>query len=162
MSDPGRITRDFTVAVFVTWQNHVVLHWHRKLARWLPPGGHIEPDELPDEAALREVREETGLRIVLRGERGLPVDYPGQPRQLIRPEGIQVEDIGPGHQHIDLVYFAHPESAPDGLPPLEHGAEWIARDALAELDLTDEIRAWLDRAFAPASDTGDRPASTPG
>ncbi|HWK79852.1 MAG TPA: NUDIX domain-containing protein [Thermomicrobiales bacterium] len=158
MNEPNRLTRDFTVAVFVTWQNHVVLHWHRKLARWLPPGGHIEPDELPDEAAIREVWEETGLRIVLRGERGLPVDYPGQPRQLIRPQGIQLEDIGPGHQHIDLVYFAHPESVPDELPALAHGAEWIAREALAELDLTEEIRAWLDRAFADDGDPSDSPS----
>lgn len=141
------VTRDFTVAVFVIWQQHVVLHWHRKLARWLPPGGHIEPHELPDEAAIREVWEETGLRIRLSGMRGLPHDFPGQPRQLIRPEGIQLENISPGHQHIDLVYFAVPEGDPAGLPALEHGAQWIARDELAEMDLTDEIRAWLDRAF---------------
>ncbi|MGC4108361.1 MAG: NUDIX domain-containing protein [Thermomicrobiales bacterium] len=148
MSEQAAITRDFTVAVFVICRDHVVMHWHRKLARWLPPGGHIEPNELPDEAALREVWEETGLRIRLLGDRGLPIDYPGQPRQLIRPQGIQLEDISPGHQHIDLVYFAVPEGDPQDLPMLEHGAEWISRDALAEMGLTDEIRDWLHLAFA--------------
>ncbi|MGC4192727.1 MAG: NUDIX domain-containing protein [Thermomicrobiales bacterium] len=146
-------TRDFTVAVFVVWRGHVVLHWHRRLGRWLPPGGHIEPNELPDEAAVREVWEETGLRIRLVGERGLPIDYPGQPRQLIRPEGIQLEDIGPDHQHVDLVYFAEPDGASEALPPLDHGARWVARDALAGMDLTDEIRAWLVRAFAAMADS---------
>jgi len=161
MSEPPTITRDFTVAIFVIWRNHVVLHWHRKLARWLPPGGHIEPHELPDDAALREVGEETGLRIRLLGERGLPVDFPGQPRQLTVPMGIQLEDIGPGHQHIDLVYLAVPEGADDALPPLEqsHGAAWIARDALAGMDLSDEIRAWLDRAFRDAREAS---SSAPG
>ena len=58
-------TRDFTVAVFVVWQGCVLLHPHRKLGLWLPPGGHIEANELPDEAAVREVLEESGVRIVL-------------------------------------------------------------------------------------------------
>jgi 8-oxo-dGTP pyrophosphatase MutT (NUDIX family) len=34
---------------------------HPRLHRWMLPGGHVEPDENPAEAALREVREETGL-----------------------------------------------------------------------------------------------------
>lgn len=48
----GRI--DFTVAVFVVHQNKVLLVHHRKLNRWLPVGGHIELDEGPEPAALRE------------------------------------------------------------------------------------------------------------
>ena len=34
--------RHFTVAVFVVWEGKVLLHFHRKLGMWLPPGGHIE------------------------------------------------------------------------------------------------------------------------
>src|SRR5918993_767411 len=98
------LTRDFTVAVFVVAAGRVLLHWHRKLGMWLPPGGHIEPNELPDEAAVRETLEETGVAIRLVGGRGLDRDFPDEPRQLVRPAGIQLEDIGPGHQHIDLVY----------------------------------------------------------
>jgi 8-oxo-dGTP pyrophosphatase MutT (NUDIX family) len=52
------ISRDFTVAVFVVHAGRVLLHPHVKSGLWLPPGGHIEPNELPDEAALREVEEE--------------------------------------------------------------------------------------------------------
>jgi 8-oxo-dGTP pyrophosphatase MutT (NUDIX family) len=89
---PGQVLRHFTVAVFVVHRRHVLLHFHRKLARWLPPGGHIEADELPDEAALREVLEETGIQCQLVGERGLPID---EPRQLVLPVGIQVEPIYP-------------------------------------------------------------------
>jgi 8-oxo-dGTP pyrophosphatase MutT (NUDIX family) len=33
---------------------------------WLPPGGHIDPHELPHDAAVREVHEETGLAVALR------------------------------------------------------------------------------------------------
>ena len=58
---PGDVLRHFTVAVFVVHDGCVLLHFHRKLGKWLPPGGHVEDNELPDDAALREVLEETGL-----------------------------------------------------------------------------------------------------
>ena len=89
---------------------------------WLPPGGHLEPDELPDAAALREVLEETGLEVDLYDPRCLKskdnvsseikdaVDLNGiisdNVRELTSPYCILLEDIEPGHQHIDLIYFA--------------------------------------------------------
>jgi 8-oxo-dGTP pyrophosphatase MutT (NUDIX family) len=147
---PGVTFRHFTVAVFVVHDARVLLHYHRKLGKWLPPGGHVEDDELPDDAAVREVLEETGIRARLVGPRGLPID---SPRQLVVPAGIQVEDIYSGHQHIDLVYFARPD--PDDL----HAAEidprlaesdqvgWYAADELVSLGADDEIRAWARRAL---------------
>jgi 8-oxo-dGTP pyrophosphatase MutT (NUDIX family) len=97
--------RHFTVAVFVVWEGKILLHLHRKLGMWLPPGGHIERDEIPDDAAVREVFEETGLDVELVGEKREDVE---DPVQLHRPAGVQLENIGPGHQHIDLIYFARP------------------------------------------------------
>jgi 8-oxo-dGTP pyrophosphatase MutT (NUDIX family) len=146
----GPISRDFTVAVFVVHRDHVVLHRHAKLGMWLPPGGHIERDELPDEAAIREVIEETGIAVELIGERGIGIDYPDQPIQLVRPEGIQLEVIADDHQHIDLIYFARPVGATDRLPDLLDGMAWIASDALDRLTLTSEVRDWSHKAFAAA------------
>lgn len=155
----GSPTRDFTVAVLIVATGRVVLLWHEKLARWLPPGGHIEPDELPDEAALREVEEETGLRVRLLGERGLPITDPSLPRQLVRPQGIQLEDIRPGHQHIDLVYFAEPEDGPH--PPLPAGVGWYGPDEWDALALTPEVAAWCERAVAFRSDADALPVEQP-
>jgi len=134
-------SRDFTVAVLVVRDQRILLHWHAKLGRWLPPGGHIEPDELPDEAALREVMEETGVEAKLVSTPLNPINLPGQPRQLARPLGIQLADIGPDHQHIDLVYLAR------GLTEGNGAGAWISRDQLDGLELTEEVRVWCDVAL---------------
>lgn len=146
------LTRDFTVAVFVVHKHHVLLHLHPKLGFWLPPGGHIDAPELPDEAALREVWEEAGIEIELHGERGLGIDTPGLPRQLVRPEGIQLEDITPGHQHIDLIYFARVTNPPDnGMPTVLAPMRWVAENEFSEIGLNEEVTAWAIRALEAIS-----------
>ncbi len=147
-SPHAKITRDFTVAVFVVHDGFVLLHLHRKLDKWLPPGGHIEPEELPDDAAVREVREESGLAVELVGERGIATDYPDQPVQLVVPAGIQLERIAPGHEHIDLVYFASVrEVSSPSLPRPAEEFRWFGQDDLDSIPFTDQVRAWCDRAI---------------
>ena len=65
-------TIDFTVALFVVHNGKVLLVHHRNLNKWLPLGGHIELDEDPETAGLREAREESGLEVELLGERRPP------------------------------------------------------------------------------------------
>ena len=57
---------DFTVALLVVHNGKILLIHHRNLNKWLPLGGHIELDEDPEAAALREAREESGqsMKIV--------------------------------------------------------------------------------------------------
>lgn len=136
------IERDWGVAVLVVRDQHILLHWHAKLQRWLPPGGHIEPNELPDEAAIREVHEETGVAIELIGAHPHAAQGDGQPQPLIRPLGIQLATIRTDHQHIDLVYLARGLSLGDGRDT------WFDSAACAELDLTTEVRSWVEVAFA--------------
>src|SRR5215216_1442717 len=93
------LTRDFTATTFVVHEQRTLLLHHRKLRMWLPPGGHIDPHELPDQAALREVREESGLEVELLALGGKL----GKVRVLPQPHCILLENISPGHQHIDLI-----------------------------------------------------------
>lgn len=150
----GRPTRHFTVAVFVVAGHKTLLLYHREHGKWLPPGGHIEPGETPDEACVREVLEETGLDVVLVGKPGLALD---RPVQLIVPEGVQLETIGSPsdrHEHIDLVYFAVPRSeAVENLDEirLDPGeatcARWCSDEDLVQMDLAEDVRLWALKAL---------------
>ena len=53
-------TRHFTATVYLVNDGATALHEHPTLGIRLPPGGHVDRDELPHEAGLREVHEETG------------------------------------------------------------------------------------------------------
>jgi 8-oxo-dGTP pyrophosphatase MutT (NUDIX family) len=53
--------RHFTATGFVVRDHKTILHWHKRLQQWMPPGGHIEENEDPLEAVLREIKEETGI-----------------------------------------------------------------------------------------------------
>ena len=46
-------------------KKEVLMIFHKKFKLWLLPGGHIDENELPTEAVLREVFEETGVRASL-------------------------------------------------------------------------------------------------
>ncbi len=99
---------DFTVAIFVVHAGKVLVIHHKKLDRWLPLGGHIELDEDPEQAALRETQEESGLEVELIGERP-PTTGPGT-RALIAPRFLDIHRISETHEHIGMIYFARPKS----------------------------------------------------
>ena len=104
--------------------------------------------------------EETGVRCRLVGEHGVDVAYP---RQLFRPYGIQVENIRPGVQHIDLVYFAVPvdeDCAVSEECATRDRAGWYAADDLEALGANDEIRQWVAKALRVAE--APREARIPG
>lgn len=81
-----------TASAVVVGRRGTVLHRHKRLHRWLQPGGHVDPGETPAASARREVAEETGL------EARHP---PGGP-QLVHVDAHGAAD---GHTHLDLRYL---------------------------------------------------------
>jgi 8-oxo-dGTP pyrophosphatase MutT (NUDIX family) len=124
---------DFTVALLIVHESKILLVLHRKLGRWLPIGGHIELDEDPEMAALREAREETGLEIELIGERP-PTTEPGT-RALIAPRFLDIHRISATHEHIGMIYLARVKSGTLTLAAQEHhDIRWIDWAGLEQLD----------------------------
>ncbi len=54
----------YTAGGMLIHEGKVLLVKHKKLGIWLNPGGHIDKDELPHQAAEREFWEETGVKVV--------------------------------------------------------------------------------------------------
>ena len=122
--------RHLTVSGFVVHEGRVALHWHRKLGIWLPAGGHIEPNEDPVEAVLREVREEFAVEAEVLPLGGR-VDYEDGPKRLEPPYTLLECWIAPDHCHIDNVYFCRLVS---GYPGRSHDDEspiiWLSAEEL--------------------------------
>jgi 8-oxo-dGTP pyrophosphatase MutT (NUDIX family) len=142
---------DFTVAIFIVEGGKVLLIHHRKLNKWLPLGGHVELDEDPEQAALREAKEESGLEVELLGERP-PTTEPGT-RALIGPRFLDIHRISDTHEHIGMIYWARPKSGATTLaveehhdirwcaaaeldalqPPMSNAVKWYCHQAIAEI-----------------------------
>jgi len=147
--------RHFTVTGFLSHDGRTALHWHR-LNAWLPPGGHIEPNEDPIQAVLREVLEETGIEAeLLNAEARFPHQ---RPAQLPPPINIGLYDLPDGdrglrdaHQHVDLIYFTRPVAGQSlNLPADDHGWRWVS-----DTELRDAVplpRAGSDSSVAPRED----------
>lgn len=101
--------RHFTVSVFIVCNDKVLLHLHKKAKKILPLGGHIEINELPEEAVIREAKEEAGLKINLYNPLDIALkkscDLSGE-KLLINPMHTIFGDVSPTHSHIDFVYYA--------------------------------------------------------
>src|SRR3989344_8958384 len=157
--------RHFTATAFViNSRNEVLLLWHKRLSRWMPPGGHIDADETPAEAARRECKEETGLDVAISGE-AQPDLFTGNPDEgemLTKPIALLLENIPasaernePAHQHMDFLFLGKPIDENQSLQLAEaEGGEmrWFTRDEVAALNEATEIfanvKAYILEAFA--------------
>lgn len=125
---------DFTSSVYVVNDGAVLLRKHEKYHVWLPPGGHVELHEDPTEAAVREVREETGLAVELYGEIPPLPELPNF-KELVAPRFMNRHLVKGGpHTHVDSVYFATSSSraTKPGEGELSDEMRWFTRGELDE------------------------------
>jgi 8-oxo-dGTP pyrophosphatase MutT (NUDIX family) len=131
-ADPTHVT----ASGLVVGARGIVLHLHRRLGRWMQPGGHVDPGETPWRAATRETIEETGLDVT----------EPSTGPELVH---LDVHPAARGHTHLDLRYLLLGSDADPHPPPDESQQvgwfSWSDATALADEGLTGALRALRGR-----------------
>jgi 8-oxo-dGTP pyrophosphatase MutT (NUDIX family) len=142
---PGHVTG--SAIVLAPDESHLLLLRHRALGLWLQPGGHLDPGEKPPQAALRELREETGLVAVERESAAdLPLHIDVHPIPTNPAKGE------PAHWHYDFQYLFHARETALRLSDESTAIQWVKRDAMFD-DFTQgrmhQITAKLERINPP-------------
>jgi 8-oxo-dGTP pyrophosphatase MutT (NUDIX family) len=136
-ADPVHVT----ASAIIVGRRGTVLHLHRRLGRWLQPGGHVEAGEEPPAAAVREALEETGLAVA----------HPADGPCLIH---LDVHDAASGHTHLDLRYLVvGPDADPAPGPEESQEVGWFTWEE-AEAVADDALIGGLRVARALSRDDG--------
>ena len=146
---------DFTVGVFPVYKNKVLLRFHDKYHFWAFVGGHIELDEDPVQAAVRETKEEVGLDVTLwDGNQRMHYDArsasgAGNSLEIIPPIAMNRHFTSPSHEHINMIYFA--KASTDKVEPQEgeqqDGWQWCTKEDLETMDLRPDVKFYANLAL---------------
>ena len=112
-------------------RSHALLVHHRKLDKWLQPGGHCDGDPRVLEVALREAREETGLQSVRPVSAAI---YDVDAHDIPERKGV------PAHVHYDIRFLLEADRAePLRVSEESHDARWVALNEIAQLNTDDSV-----------------------
>lgn len=142
---------DFCVETFVVHENKVLLRKHDKYNKWLTPGGHIELHEDPTQAAIREVKEEVGLDIMLYD--GYVVRSDAR-NCIVPPRFLNRHKINDVHEHVVLIYLAASLTDELVIPDSEKAeCRWFSVDELDDekYGLANDVRHYAKTALAEVS-----------
>lgn len=147
------MNKHFTASAVVLYKESVLLVHHPRLKAWVPPGGHIEPGELPDEAAIREVLEETNVAVEVVSQ---DVPDTGNKEVFVLKQPLCMHQVKAFEKdehvyHIDIVYLCQPKleehqdnEADNNMPQVTAGdgiklAKWVRIDELNSMELAPNV-----------------------
>lgn len=136
-----KYNKSITATVYVINDGKVLLHQHKKYKTWFPLGGHIEEDEFPHEAAIREVKEESGFDVTLiKTELASEIEL-ARVKRIPAPFCLLHEGIGGVENFFDFIYIAETtetEPHPDGDESKEF--KWFSYEELQEYDIKPHVK----------------------
>lgn len=151
---------DFTVTLFIVHEGRVLLVNHPRYGKWIPPGGHIELDETPDQALFREIAEETGLEVEMLGTKP-SAKSPGS-EFMFTPNYLDVHEANAPHKHIGLTYFVRATSDKFRLSDEHTDMKWFTLDELEQpsYSIDDVVKFYAVEAVRLEAETRqlDKPA----
>lgn len=164
--------RCLTASGLLIHQNKVLLIKHKKLKFWMAPGGHLEPNELPHQAAEREFWEETGIKVKtidpfvspkLVNSEYIPnplktnlhwvsqENYQARLKSSNPDQRVKTQLWPKGcEQHCGFVYLVKELSDLTYKQNVEEtdGIAWFSEADLSSLDTIDEVRYEIQLAFS--------------
>lgn len=105
---------------------------------WSLPKGHVDPDETPKEAAVREIAEESGITQLT-----LVRELETYERYLI---GIDGQDDTSERKSITMFLFRTDQVQLAPTDPHNPEARWVKPDAVADLLTHPKDKAFFERA----------------
>ncbi len=100
---------------------------HRKLDKWLQPGGHCDPGETCLEAALREAREETGA-VASPADPATMFDIDIHPIPARAASPDDAAGGTPAHLHYDARWLLLALPGATNVSDESHAVEWVSLD----------------------------------
>ena len=133
--------KSITATVYVINNGKVLLHQHKKYKTWFPLGGHIEEDEFPHEAALREVKEESGFDVTLIETELAPEIELARVKRIPVPFCLLHEGIGGVENFFDFIYIAETIET-DPHPESDESKEfkWFSYEELLSYDIKTHVK----------------------
>lgn len=148
------LPQHFTASAVIVEKGHVLLVHHRRIGAWLPPGGHLDEFELPHEAALREVLEETGIEVEIISA---VVPDTGSNEAFFLPMPLCMHNVKAFEQgnhvhHLDLAYLCRTKER-SILPAIVHSDEvenaaWVKLEDVHKLNLAKNVKEALSLALS--------------
>jgi 8-oxo-dGTP pyrophosphatase MutT (NUDIX family) len=135
---PGHIT--CTGLVLAADGRRILLVHHRRLDRWLLPGGHVEPEDAAiGDAACREIIEETGVALH---------PNPLPPLCGVDVHGIPAKGREPYHLHHDLLFHFRADSEAFQVSGESHAVAWCSPAEFDRYALPGNVRRAYHRVLA--------------
>jgi 8-oxo-dGTP pyrophosphatase MutT (NUDIX family) len=138
---------DLVIGGYLIYDNKLLLIHHKKLDLWLPPGGHIEKDETPDDAVKREFLEELGIKVEILNRNDVPIGG-SIVKQLAVPFYVNVHNVG-DHDHCCFFYLCtlkSPEKIKINKSELKD-FDWFSPEELNQKHIPIDVRGISMKAF---------------